>query len=194
LTRQQVEHSPDINTHQPVSRQHESDYLGYFGYPNYWAGPYEWGPSYYPLEFPIAMVESDEERAQRAKQQPKDSHLRSTGGISGYDIQAIDGEIGHVSGFVLDDQTWSIRYIEVATRNWWPGKKVLISPAWIQRVSWISSKLYVALSRVAIQTGPAYLDSMPITREYETSLFAHYGRPSYWHNQAAEPALSLSKT
>jgi len=42
LTKKQVEHSPDIDTHQPVSRQHEAAYLGYYGYPYYWGGPYLW--------------------------------------------------------------------------------------------------------------------------------------------------------
>jgi hypothetical protein len=193
LTKQQVEDSPDINTHQPVSRQHETAYLGYFGYPNYWGGPFEWGPAVYPMGYALPVIDSAENIASRAGKESKDSHLRSTGGVSGYDIQAIDGEIGHVSGFVLDDETWSIRYLEVATRNWWPGKKILFSPAWIQRVSWMSSKVYVALSRAAIQTGPEYRDSIPIAREYENKLFLHYGRPPYWEKDA-ELAASLSLT
>src|SRR5579863_8030871 len=48
LTKRQVENSPDINTHQPVSRQHEAAYLGYYGYGNYWGGPNAWGPAFYP--------------------------------------------------------------------------------------------------------------------------------------------------
>ncbi len=44
LTKQQVENSPNIDTHRPVSRQHEAAYLGYYGYPNYWGGTYLWGP------------------------------------------------------------------------------------------------------------------------------------------------------
>jgi len=52
-----------------------------------------------------------------------DPHLRSTDEVSGYHIQAADGEIGHVEDFVIDDETWAIRYMVVATRNWWPGKK-----------------------------------------------------------------------
>jgi len=56
-----------------------------------------------------------------------------------------------VAGFLVDDETWAIRYIEVLTRNWWPGKKVLVSPAWIQKVSWTESKVYVGLWRDAIK-------------------------------------------
>ena len=43
LTKKQVENSPDIDTHRPVSRQYETEYLAYYGYPNYWGGPFLWG-------------------------------------------------------------------------------------------------------------------------------------------------------
>jgi len=184
LTREQVKNSPDIDTHRPVSRQHEAEYLGAFGYPNYWGGPFSWGGSYYPGDYvpvPVAAPQGTES---------KDSHLRSTSGVSGYDIQAIDGEIGHVISFVLDDETWAIRYIEVGTRNWWPGKKVLLAPAWIQRISWISSKFYVSISREAIQGAPAYVEGTPVTREYEALLYQHYERIPYWESQPERVKIS----
>ena len=40
LTKAQVEKSPNIDTDQPVSRQHEIEYYRYYGYPSYWSGPY----------------------------------------------------------------------------------------------------------------------------------------------------------
>ena len=156
LTKKQVENSPDINTHQPVSRQHEAEYNRYYGYPYYWGGPYMWGPAFYPAGLALPTP-STEAMAGSIREESPDSHLRSTEGISGYHVEATDGEIGHVDGFVLDDEAWAIRYIEVATRNWLPGKKVLVSPAWIERVSWPESKVYVALSREAIKSAPEYL-------------------------------------
>lgn len=193
LSKDQVKNSPDIDTHKPVSRQHESSYLTYYGYPNYWNGPFSWGPSYYPGGYAAALPVAAELGAARPLTvEAKDSHLRSTGGISGYDIQAIDGEIGHVSSFVLEEETWAIRYIEVATRNWWPGKKVLLSPDWVQRVSWLSLKVYVALTRESIQTAPAYVDSLTISRQYEELLHAHYGRPPYWLNEPHPTEVLLS--
>ena len=42
--------------------------------------------------------------------------------------------------FVIDDESWAIRYLIVDTRNWFPGKKVLVSPQWIRRVSWSEAK------------------------------------------------------
>jgi len=193
LTKKQVEHSPDIDTHQPVSRQHEATYLGYYGYPYYWGGPYLWGPAFYPAGMASSIGTSAYATADRVRRESSDSHLRSTEAVTGYNIEAADGEIGHVDGFVVDDEAWAIRYIEVATRNWWPGKKVLVSPAWIERVSWTESKVYVRLSREAIKNGPEYIESRAITREYEDRLHAHYGRPPYWlHDAEHKPSLTLS--
>jgi hypothetical protein len=122
-----------------------------------------------------------------------DSHLRSTEAITGYHVEATDGEIGHVDGFMVDDEAWAIRYVEIATRNWLPGKKVLVSPAWIERVSWAESRVYTGLSQDAMKSCPEYLLSRPLTREHEHRLYVHYGRPPYWLHQAEhQSSLSLS--
>ncbi len=184
LTKKQVEHSPNIDTQRPVSRQHESEYMGYYGYPYYWGGPNMWGPEYYPSDLAVPSIASERARADSFGGKYEDSHLRSSEAVKGYYIEAADGEIGHVDGFVIDDRAWAIRYIEVATRNWWPGKKVLVSPSWIKRVSWTESKVYVGLTREAIQSGPPYNESTPIDRSYETQLYLHYGLPPYWLHEA----------
>jgi hypothetical protein len=122
-----------------------------------------------------------------------DSHLRSSQEVDSYYLEAVDGEIGSVDGFVIDDEAWAIRYIEVATRNWWPGKKVLVSPAWVERVSWEDSKVYVSLTREAIKDAPEYVESVLITREYERELHSHYGWPPYWLGETErQSSLSLS--
>ncbi|MGA2117715.1 MAG: PRC-barrel domain-containing protein [Bryobacteraceae bacterium] len=193
LTKRQVEHSPEIDTHKPVSRQHEAGYFGYYGYPYYWGGPYLWGAAAYPAGLATPPTASTEAMAARIRRESTDSHLRSGEAVTGYNIEAADGEIGHVDGFVVDDEAWAIRYIEVATRNWWPGKKVLLSPAWIERVGWTDSRVYVGLSREAIKDAPEYVESMAITREYENRLYFHYGRPPYWlHEAEHKSSYSLS--
>jgi hypothetical protein len=194
LTKKQVENSPDIDTRQPVSRQHEIEYLGYYGYPFYWGGSDLWGPASYPAGLAVLAAAPGETITKaRAGKKMTDSHLRSSQEVTGYLIGASDGEIGHLDGFVVDDEAWAIRYIEVATQNWWPGKKVLVSPRWIVRVSWADSKVYVGLSREAIKDAPGYVESAPITRGYENQLYAHYGRPPYWLTEAEhKPSFSLS--
>ena len=190
LTKKQIEDSPPIDTHKPVSRQHEALYMGYYGYPYYWGGPYLWGRASYPAGLTVRResVTQAEALQARAGKESADSHLRSTNEVKGYHIEAADAEIGHVEDFIIDDETWAIRYLEVDTRNWWPGKKVLVSPQWIEQVSWPVSKVFVHLSRETIKNGPEYFESMPITREYENRLYSYYGRPAYWLQQSEQPS------
>jgi hypothetical protein len=186
LTKQQVENSPSIDTHKPVSRQHEASYLNYYGYPYYWGGPYLWGPGYYPTGLTVPTLASQNATLE---EESADSHLRSTEGVAGYHIEAIDGEIGAVNGFIVDDEAWAIRYIEAVTRNWWPGKDILFSPAWIKKVSWAESKVYVGLTREAIKSCPEYVESRRVTRDYENAVYLHYGRPPYWLRQEDPESL-----
>jgi hypothetical protein len=100
--------------------------------------------------------------------------------VSGYGIQATDGELGHVDDFIIDDQNWAIRYLVIDTKNWWPGKKVLVSPHWIESVNWDQSKVFVNLLREAIKQSPEYTEESLLTRAYETALHRHYNRQGYW--------------
>src|SRR5664279_6350411 len=83
LTKKQVENSPNIDTHKPVSRQHEAAYLGYYGYPNYWGGTFLWGPGYYPSGLATEVAASKENQAlERIQKESADSHLRSTAAVT----------------------------------------------------------------------------------------------------------------
>jgi sporulation protein YlmC with PRC-barrel domain len=179
LIKKQIEDSPSLTSDKPVSRQFEEAYYGHYGWPVYWTGLYMWGYSPY--------IVRDHEKWRESTQGEKawDPHLRSTDAVSGYNIQAADGEIGHVEDFVIDDETWAIRYLIVGTRNWWPGKKVLVSPRWIERVSWSESKVFVNLSRETIKQSPEYTEESLITRDYEVGLHRHYNRQGYWVDEPA---------
>ena len=164
--KKQIEESPSIESHKPVSRQYEQKYSQYYGWPYYWPGPLLWGPVPYPglylPESPPAQPPKDEPT------QSEDSHLRSTREVDGYEIQALNDHFGHVEDFVLDDQVWTIRYLVIDTRKWLPGKKVLLSPEWISWVSWPEAKVYVDLDKQTVERAPIYETKQEITREYET--------------------------
>lgn len=114
--------------------------------------------------------------AAREREPQGDPHLRSMAEVSGYHIEATDGSLGHVEDFILDDASWEVRYLVVDTRNWWPGKKVLVSPQWIKDVSWAESSVWVDLTREAIKSSPEYDPSQPVDDAYSERLHAHYGR------------------
>ena len=94
-----------------------------------------------------------------------------------------------MQGFLVDDSTWSIRYLIVNTSNWWVGHKVLVSPEWIQDVSWAESYVNVSIDRQAIKDAPAYDENAPFDRDNERAIYSHYGRKIYWHNNR-ESALA----
>ena len=175
LTQEEVKNSPDISLDETLSAQDEIKYYDYYNWPYYWAGGDMWGPVTLPRELSVEGID----RQVALTEEINRSHLRSMKDVTGYSIQATDGEIGHVDDFVVDEDSWTIRYMIANTRNWWPGKKVLISPQWIANVDWKNSNLYVNLSRQAIKSGPEY-DSDKLSRSYETELYKHYGQPNYW--------------
>jgi hypothetical protein len=179
LTKKQIEDSPSLDTDKPVSQQFEEMYYGYYGWSMYWGGPYMWGP--HPNPFNDHKKHGESTSGEKAW----DVHLRSTQVVSGYNIHATDGEIGHVADFIIDDETWAIRYLVIDTRNWWQGKRVLISPQWIEHVSWSESKVFVNLLREAIRQSPEYTEESSLTRDYETDLHRHYDRQGYWVDEPA---------
>jgi len=179
LTKKQIEDSPPLDSHKPVSRQYEQAYYGHYGYPMYWGGPFSWGA------YPYIERDREQWKAHAKDKKGWDSHLRSTSNVTGHHIQALDGEIGHVADFIIDDETWAIRYLIVDTHNWWPGKKVLVSPQWIERVSWGERKVFVNLSRETIKQSPEYTEESLLTRDYETGLHQHYKRQGYWIDELA---------
>ncbi len=177
LTRDQVQKSPSIDLHKPVSRQHEMEQLGHYELPFYWEGPSVWGSWGHPQ----ALVDAPRLASKTGPNDAlPDTHLRSTHAVSGYHVKATDAEIGHVEDFLFDDETWMIRYVIVETRNFWPGKRVLLRPQWINSVDWAERRIHTNMTRAAIEKSPTWNPDSPISREYELRLHQHYGYAPYW--------------
>jgi uncharacterized protein YrrD len=177
LTWKQIENSPSIDLHQPVSRQHEAEHHKHYGWPHYWEGARVWGA--WPT--PTALADAPwTELKTESREAPTDTHLRSAREVTGYHVHATDGEIGHLEDFLFDDETWEIRYAIIDTKNWWPGKKVLLRPQWIKRVSWADRAIYIDMSRETIQKSPEWEPDKPVSREYELRLHRHFGYAPYW--------------
>lgn len=157
LTRQQIENSPSIESHKPVSRQYEEEYHRYYNWPFYWEGDALWGMS----GFPILSQRSEPFRGEQAtktvtKHKDVDAHLRSAQAVIGHHIQASDEVIGHVTDFVMDDKTWVIRHVVADIGHWLSGKKVLISSSQVKRISWDESKVFVDLTKEAVLGSPVF--------------------------------------
>jgi len=148
LTRQQIENSPAIESHKPVSLQYQA----------YWDGVESWGVGGFPeAPPPPHLVPS--------KQASDDLHLQSTQALSGYPIQTSEGAIGHVVDFIIDDKSWAICHLVVQTGHWYSRKEIVISPKHIDRISYEESKIFVNVTKEAILEAPQYHVS-PLGEEY----------------------------
>jgi hypothetical protein len=175
LTQEQVRHSPDWERDQPVSRQYEAALRKHYAWPPYWGSFYGAGGIGSP---PISATSLAAGSVQDIELEG-DPHLFSAEDVIGHHVEASDGEIGHVDDLLLDDQRWTIRYLIIATRNWWPGKKVILSPWWASELDWSHRKICVDLKREAIKTSPSYNPEEILTNEASGELHDYYGRPRY---------------
>jgi hypothetical protein len=156
LTRKQIENSPSIESHKPVSRQYEEEYYRYYGWPYYWQGDGLWGMGGFPiLELPAKPLPSEPATASGPQPQSADAHLRSTQAVNGYHLQASDGIIGHVCDFMMDAQSWAIRQLVIKTGHRFSGKEVQIPTSQVDRVSYEESTVFVNLTKEAVQQSPA---------------------------------------
>jgi len=162
LTKDQVEKSPGIESHETVSRQHEQKVAKYYGWPVYW-----------PAE---GVLAPDAEEPTRG-----DANLRSVSEVKGYHVHAQDGDLGHVVDFLVDDALWEIRYLIVDTGKWLPGKKVLVDPRATDRVDWAKSSVHVHLTKDQLKSCPTYdpTGTREATDKAHAEAFKHW--PTYWY-------------
>lgn len=162
LTRAQVENSPGIDAHQTVSRQHEMELAKYYDWPSYWSEPVyrDWKPF-------TTLVRTQEPPTPSTEAGPT---LRSLQEVTGYHIHATDDKIGHLDDFIVRDEDWGIRYLVVDTRNWLPGKRVLVAPEWVTGIHFTGQYIDVNLTRDAISKAPRYDPGSFMTTHQEKQL------------------------
>ena len=171
LTRAKVESSPEIEQHQPVSRQTELHLYDYYNCdPNWNSG---------------SLVAGGATSVSSVIPRPGDAgvdggpRLRSAAAIRGCHILATDGELGHVEDVLLDDAIWDVRYLAIDTRNWWPGRQVLVSPHAVKQVDWLERWIRLDVSRHQVKDSPPWDQAGMVDREYEERLHTYYRWPLY---------------
>jgi hypothetical protein len=195
ISRDQVRASPAIDTHLPVSRRHERNYLDYYGYPYYWGHAGLWGAHPRPMLPTPEQIAAQRSRAaetERVAAERGDTHLRSASEVSGYVIRAVDGDLGHVEDFLFDDVSWAIRYLVVDTSNWWFGKQVLVAPEWITDISWPGRSVSVHVTRQLLKTAPPYDRAEHVDRQWEADYYQHLRQPGYWLTEADARAIKAA--
>jgi len=179
LTKQQIEDSPPLDEHAPVSRAYEIEYRRHYSLPPYGVGPGGFGAYPWPAEV-VNPVPEPLVGAEAEIQEKKEEHLRSVEEVIGYIVAATDRDIGQVNDFIVDDQAWALRYLVVDTGNWLPGRKVLVATPWLGLIDWAEQRLHVELDAESIRNGPEFDPTEPVNRRYEIEIHDYYGRPYYW--------------
>jgi hypothetical protein len=161
MTRQQIEDSPPIDEHRPLSRQQEASLYRYWGFPLYGTAPHASGAGALPefgagaMHPPGALLDQSYAPPSDDRHPPQgDDHLRSAREVIGYHVQASDGDLGHVDDLCIDDADWSLKEIVIDTRNWWPGRHVRVPADVLDRVSQDDRTITVRLTRREIETRP----------------------------------------
>ncbi len=180
MTKARVAASPDLTQDQPVSMQMDRSLHNYYGTdPN-------WGDSYfgmYPmgLSMPEPSREAVELAAERTGEglDSGDPYLRSQANIIGYHMIATDGTIGHLENLLISDDDWTVRYLVVDTKNWWPGEHVLLSPFAVREINWSGGEIELNVTQAQVKGGPVWDPAAMIDRASETRLHRHYGWPGY---------------
>lgn len=178
LTKEQIKNSPDIDTEKTVSRLQEMKLYEYYPWTNYWGngvwtGDLGTSGMVMPIQAPLEQAVK-KTTGQTATETTSNSNLRSTADVKGYAIHALDGEIGDVSDFIFDDNTWKISFLVVDTGNWFPGKKVLLSPGLIKKITWETSTVIVNTTVKQIKNSPEYDQHKPLNELYESDLTNYY--------------------
>lgn len=171
LTTDRVRRSPDVDAHKPVSRQHEDDLLAHYGLSALAVGASPWSPGVYLGGAPDPRRDTSD---------PRDRHLRSSDVVSGYGVQGIDGDLGHLRGFLLDGESWVIRYLVVETIDPASSRSALVETGWVDHISWAGRKVIVSLLRRALATAPDSDASAPVSPEDEERLASHFANPANW--------------
>jgi hypothetical protein len=153
LSRWQVKNSPDVDTSKPLTRRQESDHLRYYGYASYWGSTGLWGSGGHPRMMLPGYAAATPGPAAGAGSGPcpDESRLRSCKALTGCSIRAPDGEIGHVQGLLLDDETWAVCHLVVRTGNGWLGHELLVAPPWIQCGRWLDGRDAASVTRRALR-------------------------------------------
>jgi hypothetical protein len=205
LTQEEVANSPDALEQATVSRQMEIALHRHYNWTPYWevdpvgVSGFGHGPSTIVQPYNegvkadaevakdatvLASKEAEEVATEMAaeKDMSPSGRIQSSIEVQGYHIQALDGEIGHVSDFFVNGSLNQIAYLVVDTRNWLPGKKVVIPPLFAHDIHWDGSKVDVLLTKDEIENAPEYIeDNFPfVANGFETDLEEYYAYKGPW--------------
>ncbi|EDM37833.1 hypothetical protein PBAL39_15449 [Pedobacter sp. BAL39] len=145
LTKDQVEHSPNIDTDMPVSRQMESSLFDYYSWPLF--GRAGMG---YPT---TGMLKGATAFANKVEREPDfDPHLRSFKHIAQYEVWNAQGRVGLAKDFIINTSDWKISFLLLDDASTSDRERVVVAAECIISVDWDTYKVKISLKNDEIQS------------------------------------------
>ncbi|MCE5328364.1 MAG: PRC-barrel domain-containing protein [Planctomycetaceae bacterium] len=174
LSREQVRNSPSVDDKVTISREHETMLAKYFGWLPYW----ESRPLPESLSRSVAAEARPEDRIELERHRKPESTLTAYRETLQYNLAAIDGEFGSVEDFLIDPQTWEMRYVTADVGTLFHKRLVMLSTDWLADISWARRQVRSKMTQDRIRSSPPVPEV--IDRAYEIALHEHFARPGYW--------------
>ena len=174
LTKEQVESSPRAEATKTPTAEYEAALRTHYAWTGYWSAFAA------PVVDPVLSGNSVKETTSGATGDPGTANplthrLQRVHEVHSWSIQATDGEIGHVEDVIIaPERDWEISQILIDTRNWLPGRKVLVAPLWVSEFNSERKQVEIKLDRETIKGAPRFDPDKRLDPAYESELKAHY--------------------
>lgn len=108
---------------------------------------------------------------------------RSGLSLIGFQIEAEEESVGHVSDLLIEPSSWTIRYLTISRKQNTGNADILVSPRWIRSVDWSQTRMDLLLSPRLIENSPTFDPRLPVDLDDESALHEHYGLAPYWNEE-----------
>jgi hypothetical protein len=112
--------------------------------------------------------------------------------LVGYDVEALDGEIGKVDAAGHEIGT---RYLVVDTGPWIFGKKVMLPAGLVERIDVANKRVYVDRIKEVIKKAPEFNEARHHDPRYREALAVYYGpsRVTAWRSSTDDSRVGSTR-
>jgi len=169
LVKEEIKNSPSLPKDRVISREYEKELIDYYNLPEYWSASRD-------------EQNENNDNIEELKNKIKTTEefkLRGVEKFEDFIVHATDSEIGNISNFLVDDETWMIKFIVVEAGKFLKAKKILLSPEWIAKIDWEYKAFTVNINAEKINNSPEFDPNKLFQKECEEVLYDYYGNPHY---------------
>ena len=107
--------------------------------------------------------------------------LISLNAVLSFVIKATDGSVGKAYDLLIDDRTWTSRFLVADTNTWMPmSHKALVSPIALDELNLNDEEIRVSITKEQVKAAPSADSETLVSREFEKAYFDYFGYGYYW--------------